>query len=107
MHKKSLYSGAILILGANQLIETMAFGISYSYFPNYAISLGASVASIGLFTSSFPNIYYPGHDRSFRVVDGTPEYTGHSTLEIIVRRETEENLRIALKTEKAEKPSRL
>lgn len=37
----------------NQLIETIAFSIPYSYFPNYAISLGASVASIGLFTSSF------------------------------------------------------
>lgn len=53
MHRKSLYSGAILVLGANQLIETIAFGIPYSYFPRYAISLGASVASIGLFTSSF------------------------------------------------------
>lgn len=54
-----------------------------------------------------PNIYYSGHDRSFRIVDGIPEYTEHSALEIIVRRETEENLRIALKTEKAEKPSGL
>lgn len=53
MRKKSLYSGAILILGLNQLIETIAFGIPYSYFPLYAQSLGASVASIGLFTSSF------------------------------------------------------
>jgi len=53
MRRKSLYSGDILILGANQLIETIAFGIPYSYFPRYAISLGASVASIGLFTSSF------------------------------------------------------
>jgi len=53
MRRKSLYSGAILVLGANQLIETIAFGIPYSYFPRYAVSLGASVASIGLFTSSF------------------------------------------------------
>jgi len=53
MRKKSLYSGAILVLGLNQLIETIAFGIPYSYFPRYAISLGAPVASIGLFTSSF------------------------------------------------------
>ncbi|MEM2093860.1 MAG: MFS transporter [Candidatus Bathyarchaeia archaeon] len=37
----------------NQLIEHIAFGIPYSYFPKYAISLGAPVASIGLFTSSF------------------------------------------------------
>jgi len=53
MSRKNLYSGPILILGLNQLIETIAFSIPYSYFPNYAISLGASVASIGLFTSSF------------------------------------------------------
>jgi len=53
VRRKSLYSGAILVLGVNQLIETIAFGIPYSYFPRYAVSLGASVASIGLFTSSF------------------------------------------------------
>ncbi len=51
--RKSLYSGTILVLGVNQLIETIAFGIPYSYFPRYAVSLGASVASLGLFTSSF------------------------------------------------------
>jgi len=53
MHKRELYSRAVLILGANQLIEAIAFSITYSYFPQYAISLGASVASIGMFTSSF------------------------------------------------------
>ena len=42
-----------MILGTVQFIESIAFTIPYSYFPNYAISLGASVASIGLFTSSF------------------------------------------------------
>lgn len=51
--KRRIYSGPILILGINQLIETVAFGIPYSYFPLYALSLGASVALIGLFTSSF------------------------------------------------------
>ena len=51
--KKRLYTGNILILGLNQLVESIAFGIPYSYFPQYAISLGASVASIGLFTTSF------------------------------------------------------
>ena len=40
-------------MGIVQLIESIAFSIPYSYFPNYAMSLGASVASIGLFTSSF------------------------------------------------------
>jgi DHA1 family multidrug resistance protein-like MFS transporter len=51
--KEKIYTGAILILGANQLIETVAFGIPYSYFPLYAVSLGSSVALIGLFTSAF------------------------------------------------------
>jgi len=41
------------VLGAVQLIESVAFGIPMSYYPNYVIGLGASVASIGLFTSSF------------------------------------------------------
>ncbi|NIO36664.1 MFS transporter, partial [Candidatus Bathyarchaeota archaeon] len=48
-----MYSGSVLTLGIVQLIESIAFSIPFSYFPNYAISLGASVASIGLFTSSF------------------------------------------------------
>ena len=47
------YSGSILVLGIVQLIESIAFSIPFSYFPNYAISLGSSVAYIGLFTSSF------------------------------------------------------
>jgi len=53
VEKEKIYTGAILILGANQLIETVAFGIPYSYFPLYALSLGSSVALIGLFTSAF------------------------------------------------------
>jgi DHA1 family multidrug resistance protein-like MFS transporter len=51
--REKIYTGPILILGANQLIETIAFGIPYSYFPLYALSLGSSVALIGLFTSAF------------------------------------------------------
>lgn len=51
--RSKIYSGSILVLGIVQLIESIAFSIPFSYFPNYAISLGASVASIGLFTSSF------------------------------------------------------
>jgi len=43
----------VLTLGIVQLIESIAFSIPFSYFPNYAILLGASVASVGLFTSSF------------------------------------------------------
>ena len=36
-----------------QLIESIAFSIPMSYYPNYVIGLGASVASVGFFTSSF------------------------------------------------------
>ena len=43
----------MLVIGVVQLIESIAFSIPLSYFPNYAIELGASVASIGIFTSSF------------------------------------------------------
>lgn len=51
--KRKFYSGEVLVLGVVQLIEFLAFGIPLSYFPNYVMGLGASVASIGLFTSSF------------------------------------------------------
>lgn len=42
-----------MILGAVQLIESLAFALPISFFPKYVITLGASVASVGLFTSSF------------------------------------------------------
>ncbi len=45
--------GATLILGAVQLIESLAFALPISFFPNYVLGLGATVASVGLFTSSF------------------------------------------------------
>lgn len=51
--KTKLYSGPIFVLAAVQFIESVAFGIPLSYFPNYVVGLGATVASIGLFTSSF------------------------------------------------------
>jgi len=50
---RRLYSSNVLVLGAVSFIEFLAFSIPFSYFPNYALSLGASVASLGLFTSSF------------------------------------------------------
>jgi len=53
LFKSKIFSSTILILGFVQLIESIAFGLPFSYFPNYAMGLGASVASIGLFTSSF------------------------------------------------------
>ena len=53
MKKTRVYTGPILILGAVHLIEMIAIALPMSFFPNYVISLGASVASVGLFTSSF------------------------------------------------------
>ncbi len=53
LSKAKIYSGQVLVLGIVQLIESIAISIPMSYFPNYVIGLGASVASIGLFTSSF------------------------------------------------------
>ena len=52
MAKRTL-SKPIMILGAVQLIESLAIALPISFFPNYVVSLGASVASVGLFTSSF------------------------------------------------------
>ncbi|MDH5200213.1 MAG: MFS transporter, partial [Candidatus Bathyarchaeota archaeon] len=53
MLKSKLYSKGVLVLGAVQLVESIAFALPMSYFPNYVIGLGASVASLGLFISSF------------------------------------------------------
>jgi MFS family permease len=50
---KRIYSGTVLVLGAVQLIESIAVGLPLSFFPNYVIGLGATVASVGIFTSSF------------------------------------------------------
>jgi DHA1 family multidrug resistance protein-like MFS transporter len=52
LERKPLGS-ALIILGAVQLIESLAVALPISFFPNYVIGLGASVASVGLFTSSF------------------------------------------------------
>ena len=48
-----IYTGTVLALGVISFIETLAFSLPVSYFPNYAISLGATIASVGIFTSSF------------------------------------------------------
>lgn len=53
MKPRGIYSGAVLVLGIISFIEMLAFSIPVSYFPNYAVSLGATIASIGIFTSSF------------------------------------------------------
>jgi len=51
--KTKIYTGQVLVLGVVQLIESLSFSLPTSYYPNYIIELGASVASVGLFTSSF------------------------------------------------------
>ncbi len=53
MEKSKLMSGPVLVLGLVQLIESLAFALPLSFVPNYVLDLGASVASVGLFTSSF------------------------------------------------------
>ena len=50
---ESKLSRPILTLGAVQLIESLAFALPISFFPSYVVELGATVASVGLFTSSF------------------------------------------------------
>jgi MFS family permease len=50
---KQTLNKQIIILGIVLLIESLAIALPISFFPNYVISLGASVASVGLFTSSF------------------------------------------------------
>ncbi len=67
----------------------------------------AARASVIKIKSLKVDIIYPGHDRSFRVVDGRVEYVSHSSIKVLVRRETEENLAITLATEEAEKPERI
>lgn len=60
---------AVLILGAVQLVESIAIALPISFFPNYVISLGASVASVGLFTSSFMMAYAILSPKMGRLVD--------------------------------------
>lgn len=54
-----------------------------------------------------PNIYYPGHDRPFCVVNGKEQYLAHSKLTVIFRREIEENFGITLCSEDSEKIERI
>jgi len=53
MPDERLYTSTVLVLGLVSFIESLAFSLPLSFFPQYAISLGASVAFVGLFTSSF------------------------------------------------------
>jgi MFS family permease len=50
---KKMYSSTVLVLGVVQFIEALAFFLPQAYFPMYVTSLGASVASVGIFVSAF------------------------------------------------------
>jgi DHA1 family multidrug resistance protein-like MFS transporter len=47
------YSDTILILGFVQFVESLAFFLPQSFYPMYITSLGATVASVGIFISAF------------------------------------------------------
>jgi DHA1 family multidrug resistance protein-like MFS transporter len=50
---RKVYSSTVLVLGVVQFIEALAFFLPQAYFPMYITSLGASVASVGIFVSAF------------------------------------------------------
>lgn len=50
---RKIYSSTILVLGVVQFVEALAFFLPQSFFPMYIISLGATVASVGIFISAF------------------------------------------------------
>lgn len=50
---RNKYSSTVLVLGVVQFVEALAFFLPQSYFPMYITSLGASIASVGVFVSAF------------------------------------------------------
>jgi len=50
---REIYTDTILVLGAVQFVEALAFFLPQSFYPMYITSLGATVASVGVFISSF------------------------------------------------------
>ena len=48
-----LYTSSVIILSVASLFENLAYALPVSYFPNYAILLGAQIAYIGVFTAAF------------------------------------------------------
>ena len=50
---RKTYSDTILVLGVVQFIEALAFFLPQSFYPMYITSLGGTVASVGLFISTF------------------------------------------------------
>lgn len=53
MINRKIYSNTVLILGVVQFVEALAFFLPQSFFPMYITSLGATVASVGIFISAF------------------------------------------------------
>lgn len=53
MINRSKYSDTIIILGIVQFVEALAFFLPQSFYPMYITSLGATVASVGIFISAF------------------------------------------------------
>jgi len=47
------YSDTVLTLGVVQFVEALAFFLPQSFYPMYITSLGATVASVGVFISAF------------------------------------------------------
>jgi MFS family permease len=50
---REVYSDTIVVLGVVQFVEALAFFLPQSYYPMYITSLGATVASVGVFISAF------------------------------------------------------
>ncbi|MBD3171199.1 MFS transporter [Candidatus Bathyarchaeota archaeon] len=53
MINRTKYSDTILSLGVVQFVEALAFFLPQSFYPMYITSLGATVASVGVFISAF------------------------------------------------------
>ena len=51
--RREIYTDTVLVLGAVQFVEALAFFLPQSFYPMYITSLGATVASVGVFISAF------------------------------------------------------
>jgi len=53
MKRSTIYSAGVIVLSLTSLIENLAGALPSSYFPYYAISLGAEMQFIGIFMAAF------------------------------------------------------
>ncbi|HIE19204.1 TPA: MFS transporter [Candidatus Bathyarchaeota archaeon] len=53
MKRSTIYSASVIVLSLTSLIENLAGALPSSYFPYYAISLGAEMQFIGIFIAAF------------------------------------------------------